>query len=337
MGRKVFVKTVPRETATKVHEFRNITKDGRKGKPLQRTKLGNCKTSFQPLFSRSLGGLVTGLEGDIDITEAEYKKAFRVDPPKDLIDKSTKLITVNKQEYFEHKHNKPKGFYNNMQYVRGPKPKDHEISFFQGFKMTFNDGTTTLDLDVPSDELTYQWCLSNYNKFVAKDKTEIDNYKKPFAQFYISYEGEEDSQRVQNAEIVNKAIAEFAKLNEDLRTKYTKIFGLYMRGMNSNKVYRALDEFIKDNKNNLANPKAFLKWVDKNSTPEGRAEFEAEILLIDLIDNFIVSNKQETYRWAKKDIIIGHRKSDVISFLMNPHKSQEKEALEAELVAKRGF
>lgn len=55
---KVFIQSIPRETATKIHEFR----DNRTGKKLNKTKSSSsCKDTYQPLYSQKLGGLATGL------------------------------------------------------------------------------------------------------------------------------------------------------------------------------------------------------------------------------------------------------------------------------------
>ena len=54
---KVFIHSVPRETATLVSEFR----DPDSGKKLNKTKLGSCKDKIQALYSPRVAGLLNGL------------------------------------------------------------------------------------------------------------------------------------------------------------------------------------------------------------------------------------------------------------------------------------
>lgn len=54
---KVFIHSIPRETATLVSEFRDPTS----GKKLNKTKMGNCKDKIQALYSGKVGGLMNGL------------------------------------------------------------------------------------------------------------------------------------------------------------------------------------------------------------------------------------------------------------------------------------
>lgn len=53
----VFVKSIPRRTATLIGEWRNPTSD----KKMEKTKIGNCKDAITALYSPRVGGLLNGL------------------------------------------------------------------------------------------------------------------------------------------------------------------------------------------------------------------------------------------------------------------------------------
>jgi hypothetical protein len=56
MGHKVFIQSIPRQTATLISEWRDPN-----GNSLNKTKIGNCKDKFSALYSPKVGGLLNGL------------------------------------------------------------------------------------------------------------------------------------------------------------------------------------------------------------------------------------------------------------------------------------
>ena len=51
--KKVFIQSIPRETATKISDWTNDTS----GKKLKKTKIGRCRDTLQALWSPRVGGL----------------------------------------------------------------------------------------------------------------------------------------------------------------------------------------------------------------------------------------------------------------------------------------
>lgn len=54
---KVFIQSIPRETATKVSDWTNDTS----GKKLKKTKIGRCRDTIMALYNPKYGGLANGL------------------------------------------------------------------------------------------------------------------------------------------------------------------------------------------------------------------------------------------------------------------------------------
>jgi len=53
MSKTVFVQSVERESAVKLHEFRNDSS----GKKINKSKMGDCKTTLVAMYSPKVGGL----------------------------------------------------------------------------------------------------------------------------------------------------------------------------------------------------------------------------------------------------------------------------------------
>lgn len=58
MGRKIFIYSIPRDTATGVSDFTNDESSGRK---LKKTKIGKCRDGLVALYNPKHGGLANGL------------------------------------------------------------------------------------------------------------------------------------------------------------------------------------------------------------------------------------------------------------------------------------
>jgi len=102
MGKQVFIKSIPRDTASKIHEFRN----GSSGKKLNKTKLSDrCKDGYQALFSLKTGGLKTGpglrqilRDGHIEYYSGNLTEQRLVDYLMDIfwsrVDEQNRKVTV---------------------------------------------------------------------------------------------------------------------------------------------------------------------------------------------------------------------------------------------------
>lgn len=311
MGKKIFIKSIPRDTATKVHEFSNPLT----GVRLNKTKIGNCKDGLMALYSRKIGGLNTGLTNVVET------------------DEKGRQITL--QEKMEAKWGKPAGYFGNS-HTQNP---DEEPTYFQNKVWYLNDGTTVLDLENMDDELFYYVCLAS--KYVANSEKEWRAHKWPKAMFYISLENESDELKHSRKEKRRKALAalEGENMTPTMKRKFAGILGLgsSLAAMTYEQVDNQLDEYIDTG---AADPTGktsvdkFMELYADLATDLGREKIEAKFLLQNLLDSRIVYEKQGTYRWVRKDMNIGDRYHEVIEFLLNPKKSADRDELEQELKSK---
>lgn len=324
MKRKVVIKSRPRESALRIHEW---TTEG--GKKLNKTKLGDHSAdSFSPMYASSLGGLQTGL---LIKVENPYKDV----KPEKLGKKWEHLNGVDEillQEKLEYEHGRDPGFYTN----RAPKAKE-EPTYMSEIKFRFNDGSTILDLNNPDHELAYYWALAT--KYVANSKKELEDGKFPHAQFYIALDGEdEDLERTTHKK---KDIAS-AKLVDPLMTDenlvlIAKSLGWY-QGESPTALYNRISSRIKDTSTQKLRQvdndvDAFIKKAEMLTKDTGRAQLASEGLLFDLSKSRIITESRGTYTWASHGMIIGYSKADAIKFLMDPNKEDALKTMRSEYAA----
>lgn len=325
---QIIIKTLPRQTATKISEFRNDSS----GKKMNRTKIGRSKDSLRAFYSHKTGALLTGLDkmvpnpyfGDKTVpTEFAY-----------VIDKSQ--ITL--QEVLEIKHGVPKGYYTNRAWRQGDSLKDDKVTFFQKFRFTLNDGSTILDLNRPEHELAYY--MLREHPFVAASNKLEDRALRPRADYYISEQNESVTEKYNKKQAYGNA---FSKLNDKKFTpsyqrKVAKALGLAkgdLSAMMDESVYLLLDDYIEEGaKGKETNFAEFEKVYELTQTPEGRERLEAICLLDDLVNYRLVSDNKGTYKWLSKGYDIGQRKEEAVDFLLNPAKQPERDELELQLKAK---
>jgi hypothetical protein len=330
---KIYLKPTPRTSAVKISELKNLSAEngqGTQGKVIKKTKiLPHCSDTITPLYNKNIGGLNTGLNVDDDNPFFETTDAL----PQEFEYLRTKKKAIL-QEILECKHDRPKGFYTN----RMPRREDKERTFFQDFKIQMKDMTNILDTTNPHDELAYY--VLKASKYVAGSEVDWKNGKKPEALYYISDEKEEQDKIYKREFIKSKALGLLTtnEITPEMMRKFIK----YLRntdkdsklpqGNTSNETaFLTLKDYVKD----LNGAKTFLDAHDlfTKSAP-GRQRFEAIVLLQQLLEAYIVSNRGETYTWNSTKIVIGNRKEEVIQFLLNPEKGPEVEDLEKELQAK---
>lgn len=332
LQKKIFVKTIPRETATKVHEFRNVDKYGAEGEKMNKTKVSdNCKTALSPLYNRKLGALNTGLH--VYIENPWTNEELSEIPPefKDVASQDKILL----QHALEIKHGRPKGYYTNKAWTNKDKFDPDQITFFQDFKYKMNDGTTVLDMSNPIDELAYYFFLAT--KYVANSEKSWRNKEFPHALFYIAVESESDDIKYQKRERRDKAISRLQseEMDSETRKKFAKILQL-AKNPTAKQSYNLLSDFIETAKDEPANSiDRFNELYDLLVDPAGRTEFEARYFLQDLLDNWVVTEKQGSYFWPAKGLEIGSRYKEAVEFLMNPNKQEEQDQLREALEAKK--
>jgi len=330
---KIYLKPTPRTSAVKISELKNLSAENGQanvGKTIKKTKiLPHCADGIPALYNKNIGGFNTGLNVEVDNpyynsdtalpNEFEYLKT----KPKALL-----------QEVLECKHDRPKGFYTN----RMPRREDKERTFFQDYKVFLKDMTNILDTASPHDELAYY--MLKASKFVAESELDWKSGKKPQALYYISDEKEEQDKVYQREYIKAKAMSLLTapEMTPEVMRKFIKYLRntdksskLPQGNVGNESSFLALKDYVKD----LANCKIFIEAYDlMTKSAPGRERFEAIVLLQQLLEAYIVSNRQETYTWNSTKIVLGNRKEDVIQFLLNPEKGPEVEDLEKELKAK---
>ena len=330
---KVYLKPTPRPSAVKISEFKNLTaNDGQaeRGKTINKTKiLPHCMDTIQPLYNKDLGAINTGLRQTVDNPYFESTEPVSPDLREALKGPKAKL-----QHVLEAKHSRPFDFYTD----RAPRRDDKgPRTFFQDFKVALGDMTNILDTNNPHDELAY-YVLKN-SKFVAESELDWKTGKKPYALYYIADEKEEQEKTAQKARVKAKATA--LVVSDEMTPEMLRKFVKYIKSTDKdckfpqgnlagNQPFMILNDYVKD----LNGAKNMLEAHALLDSAPGRERFEAVVLLQQLLESYIVSNRQETYTWNSTKITLGNRKEDVIKFIMNPEKAQEVHDLKKELEAK---
>lgn len=324
MKRKVIIKTRPRESALKIHEW---TTEG--GKKLNKTKLAeNGGEKFSPMYASSVGGLQTGLLGKVENPFKDY--------PKDKLGQKwaylSDLAEITLQEKLEYEHGRDPGFYTN----RAPKEKE-DPTFMSEFKIRLNDGTTVLDLNIPEHELAYYWALST--KYVANSKKDLDEGKAPAALYYIALDGEEDDLERTTNKKKDVAIAKLVSpiMTDDNLILVAKALGWY-QGEGNTALYNRTSNRIKETSNQKLRQSdndvdAFTKKASLLDTDEGRERLSAEALLFDLVKARVITESKGTYTWSSHAVTVGYSKADAVEFLLDPNKEDAIKTMRNEYAA----
>jgi hypothetical protein len=305
MGRKVFIKVIPRDTVSKVSEFRNPTG----GKKLNKTKISDkCKDSIQALYNVATGALATGLTPEM---ERQAEKDW----------------------------GKPSGFFTNAPMKKGVY--NHEdLTYYQRKSWKLNDGTTILDLDNIDDWCFYYVCLAS--KFVANSEKEWREHKWPKALYYIALENEDEEIKFKRNQLKSKAFA--ALENENLTLPWKRKFVVIMKKLSGRieateyQVNNLLHESVENAKLSMPGNdlEVFMKYFNLLATADGRDKLDAMYMLQLLQDYNIILEKAGTYTWLSKGTEIGYNYDEALSFLQHPKKQAQREDLEKELKLKRG-
>jgi hypothetical protein len=317
----VYINSIPRNTVSKVSEFRNVGQKGQVGNKLNKTKIfEHCKDGIQALYSPKVGGLKTGLSK----TRSNGKD---------------ERITL--QEWAEKNWGLEKGFLTNRPYRKNESLRAEDLTYFQKKVWKLNDGLTVLNLEKLDEWCFYQVCLES--KYIANSEKEWKTHKWPKATHYIALENE--SEEIKYKKNNMKSLA-FGYLHSEILTlpwkrKFTVLLGLTnaRNELTEEVVHNLLFEMIMNSKSRpdgRTDIELFLEYYKNLNESEGRERLEAEFFLITLIDYNLVLEKFGTYKWLTKGMEIGNNKVEAIDFIVNPKKQTQVEDLEKELKLKKG-
>lgn len=312
MGKKIFIYSIPRPTATNVSEF----KDGTSGKPLNKTKIGKCADGIQALYKPSVGGLANGLS---------YKPWMDPETGKQKIDPVTnRLLTL--QDQMEQKWNLTPGYLTNRPFRKGDSLDPSKMTYYQTQRWKMQDGCTVLDLDNMEDELAYYVMLDS--KYVANSEKEWRSHKWPSAMWYIALENESDEIKYARSQAKNAAITALHTMDEDTRRKFVTILKISKTQNNLTpiQIYNALHQFVElapsadsDNVNRFNT----LYTLTKNAS--GKERLQAMYIIQQGLDTQVLYEKQNSYFFKSPTgpINIGDRYDDAIDFILSPKKDKE--------------
>lgn len=329
-GTKVFIKSIPRDTATKISE----AKSSSTGKKLNKNKIGRCKDTIRAMYSATTGRLLTGLT---EIVNNPYYGKDKTVPPDFEYIKSKEKCTL--QEVLEIKHGVPRGHYTDRPWQPGDGMRESDLTFFQKFRKKLNDGTTILDLNVAHDELAYY--MLKASPLVALSNKWEDRSKKPKAEYYISDINESELEKFSKREKYHSLIAKLkdSKFTPSYQAKVAKALDL-IKGdtlsMKPETIYLALDAFIEEGYKSTKEDKLikFEETFALISSAEGKERLDAICLLSDLIHARLVNENRGTYTWLSKGLVFGQRREDAIEFLLDPKKQPEVDEMKRQLKAK---
>lgn len=320
MSNLTFIYSIPRETATKIHDF---TSDS-SGKKLKKVKIGGTTDRICALYSPKTGGLKNGLSYKPWLDENGVQKV-----------ENGKGLTL--QDKMERKWNLEPGTLHNRPWTRNQKYTD--VSYYQQKSWVLKDGCTVLDLSKMDEELGLYVFLDS--KFVANSEKEWREHKWPKATHYVALENEAEELKFKKNERKSKAFA--ALHSEDMTSVMKKnfIYLLGLAGVQTNITDQQAHNLLFDYVDNTgftpgSNIDKFMNLYTKLETPTGREAVNAELLLLRLVQSRIINEKQGAYFWVRAEgaIELGVTKEEAIDFILNPKKQALVDELEILLKTK---
>ena len=257
---KIFIQSIPRETASKIHEF----KDMKTGKKLNKTKSATaCKDSYQPLYSTKLGGLNTGLLDNVenpwyverkeaeelklkaeidklavkaDKTEKEVKEFNRLSEQYDLMkldyarNREAAISKLGKGwEYLADKKEITRQELLEKKHGRTPgfytnrpfrKTDSKEDITFMHTFKVSLNDGTTV-IDTNNPDHELAYYFLLASKYVANSKREYLEHKYPYATHYISMQEEDEELALKARKLRNDAVVRLS--SEDLTDEYKQM------------------------------------------------------------------------------------------------------------------
>lgn len=304
---KVFIYSIPRETATRVSAWENPSS----GKKMKKTKIGECTDKISALYSPRVGGLANYISYTPWIENGERVK-----------DSEGNELFLQQRE--EKKWGLPEGYLTNRAWRRGDSMRDEDLTYFQKTSWILKDGATILDLDNFDDAMFYYVCLASSR--VANSEKDWRDHKFPHATHYIALENESEELEYAKKERKSRAFAKLHDPNLSLsyKRKISHLLALSRVTVNTTdaQIHNLLYEYINADTQLNGNVDRFMKYADMLSTASGREAFEAEYTLLEGVAKRVLSEYQGAYIWTRSDgpIELGSTKSEAIMFLVNPKK-----------------
>jgi hypothetical protein len=322
MGKKVFIMSIPRKTATGLSDARNPTS----GELIGKNKIKKANTKFMCLYSPLKGGL----NNYISYTP-------HIDPTTGLEARNKNGEPIMLQEVLEKKYAKPAGYYTNAPVTKNQEEKD--ITFYQTTYWILEDGTTMFDLDTELGELGYYAALES--PLIANSEREYREHKWPKAEFYIAIENESDDIKYNKNKVKSKAFAalEDPALSDTFRRKFVVLLGLANTKANLTieKINNMLFEYIDSSSfSESSNISKFMVLFNQFKTAKGKETIEVRYIIQQALDLRIMFEKQNTYTWVRPtgNITLGERYEDAVEFMLNPKKAAEVDEIIEEIKKK---
>ncbi len=321
MTSKVFIYTIPRDSAYGIHNW----VDPNSGAKLEKTKVGSAKTKLTALYSQKVGGLLNGLS---------YKPWE--ENGKIVQDSFGKDLTLQQKE--EKKWGLDAGYLTNRAWRRGDSLDPEKMTYYQLKTWTLKDGATVLDLSNFDDLMFYYVCLDS--KFVANSEREWKARKWPYATHYIAItnEGEEIIHERNSRKIKAISMLGDASLSAAKKKEIIWVLGLQTTtaSISDEGADNVLFRYIESDSMLTPTASKFIEVASLLKDEKGRIEFAARLLLKKALDTRVIYEKSDTYTWnrAKGSIVLGDRYAEAIDFLTNPKKDGLVLELEQEIKAK---
>ncbi len=321
MSKKIFIYSIPRQTATGVSAFVNDTS----GRSMKKVKIGRSRDTIRALYDPKVGGYANYISYTPWIDETGQQ----------VVDTVTgKPLML--QHKLERKWNLPDNYLTNRPWRKGDSIKDEDFTYYMKTSWRLNDGCTVLDLTSMDDELGYYVMLAT--SLVANSEREYLEHKWPKAQYYIALENESEELKYSRNSLKSKAFSELhdPKFTDVVKRKMVSLLGISSSkaDLSVQQVHNLLFEFIEKSTftpgSNLDKFNAISKLLD---TPSGRETFEARYILQQAMDTRLVIEKQDIYTWNRPrgPIVIGNRYDEAVDFILDPRKSTEVEELTEEI------
>jgi len=313
---KVYIYSIPRETATKIHTWKNPTSD----KSLKKTKIGRCTDRLSALYSPSKGGLANYISYTKWIEDGKVVK-----------DENGEELTLQQKE--EKRWGLPAGYLTNRPWRRGESQREEDLTYFQKASWELKDGATVLDLDNFDDLMFYYVCLASSR--VANSEKEWRAHKFPNATHYIALENESEEIEYMRKERKSKAFAALhnPNLTSEYKRKLSHLLKLSRPTVETTdaQIHNLLYEYINADSVANGNIDRFMNYINMLSDLGRKEALDAEHFLLEAVGYRVITEYQGSYVWNSSEGVIelGATKSEAIDFLLNP----KKKALVKELKA----
>jgi len=323
MGRKVFIKSIPRETALKIEDWVNDSS----GIRMKKTKVGRTRDAIMALYSPKVGGLKNGLS---------YKPWM--EEGKQVKDANGQPLTL--QDKLEKKWGLEPGTLTNRSWRRGESTSEDKLTYYQKTTWKLNDGSTVLDLDNMEDELGYYVALDDSK--VANSEAEWRSHKWPKATHYIAWENEAEELKFSRTSQKSKAFSQLhdPEMSSTMKRKFIYLLGIASATttLTDEQVHNLLFDYIDATAFTPgSNIEKFQELSGMLKSKDGRDQLEARFLLKQAQDYRIIYEKAGTYTWVRPEgtLELGNTLSEAVDFILNPKKQGLVEELESAIKAKQ--